>query len=172
MSARIASGERMTVAQHLDWAEGQPEVRDELVDGAPHRLSPEADRHLIAKGAVYRAFHDAIRAATLNRHVPPDGGTVVIRDRKAREPDLPVVRGTSTIRTDTGDKPIEYFSVDGVQHHLLVHPAERMVVHHRRVERCGIETSIASENSIRFDPPGFSAEIARFFEDLPPGKAH
>lgn len=193
MSAHIAPQERMTVEQYLEWAERQPEGRYELVDGVPHKMSPEANRHLLVKGATFECFRQAVRAAGLNCKVLPDGGTVVIHKHQAREPDLTVVCETalnldsmivgepvivvevtspSTVRTDTSDKLIEYFSLGGVQHYLLVHPIDRKVVHHRRVEGGRIETSIAAEGVIRFDPPGFSVEIARFFEDLPPVKAH
>lgn len=192
MSASLVKHERMTVAQYLEWAKRQPEGRYELVDGVPFRMSPEANRHLLVKGAVFECFRDAVRRARLDCKVLPDGGTVVIHDHKAREPDLTIVCGStldldsmvvgepvllvevtspSTVRTDTGDKLIEYFSLAGVQHYLLVHPFERTVVHHRRIEGGRIETCIASEGAIRFDPPSFSVEIARLFEDLPAGGA-
>ncbi|NNM72352.1 Uma2 family endonuclease [Enterovirga sp. DB1703] len=183
----------MTVEQYLEWAERQPEGRYELVDGVPHRMSPEANRHLLVKGAAFECFREAVRKARLDCKVLPDGGTVVIHTHKAREPDLLVVCGSaldldsmivgepvilvevtspSTVRTDTGDKLIEYFSLETVQHYLLVHPSERKVVHHRRTDTGKIETAIVSAGPVRFDPPGFEVEVERFFEDLPPAKAH
>ena len=183
----------MTVEEYLGWAERQPDGRYELVDGVPHRMSPEANRHLLVKGAAFQGFQEAVRKERLDCKVLPDGGTVVIHTYKAREPDLTVVCGTSldldsmivgepvvlvevtspsTVRTDTGDKLIEYVSLAGVQHYLLIHPVERMVVHHRRVEGGRIDTSISSDGTIRFEPPGFSVDIDRFFEDLPSGKGH
>jgi Uma2 family endonuclease len=184
----------MNVGQYLEWAERQPAGRYELVDGVPQRMSPELNRHLLVKSATYRAFHEALRASSVDYLVLPDGGTVVIDDFKTREPDLAVVGGgsldldsvqigepviivqvtsPSSVRTDTGDKLIEYFSLAGVRHYLLVHPSEQKVVHHRRDDQGKIETSIVSEGTLSFDPPGFSVEVSRFFEDLPRvGKAN
>ena len=194
MSGRLAqSAERMTVEQYLGWAERQPDGRYELVDGAPQRMWPELNRHPFVEGAAYRAFVGTVRAEALDCVVLPDGATVVIHDRKAREPDLSVVCGASldldsvtadapnlvvevtspsTILTDTGEKLIEYFSLGSVQHYLLTHALERTVVHHHRTEGGKIETSIARDGPLRFDPPGMTVEIALFSEDLPPMKAN
>jgi len=190
VSAGVATAPsgRMTVEDYLGWVVRQPKGRYELVDGVPVRMSPEANRHLLVKGAAYRAFHEAVRAAATSCLVLTDGGTVVIHDRKAREPDLSIIPDTSleldsmfigepmvlvevtspsTLNTDTSDKLIDYFSLPGVQHYVLIHPIERRVVHHRRLPDGKIETSIAAGGALTFDPPGFSVEIARFFEDLP-----
>ena len=183
----------MTVREYLTWAEGQPNGRYELVDGVPHRISPERNVHVLVKGAVFVAFRAAIRSAGLNFVVLTDGPTVVIHEHQSREPDLVVqaagefdwqavtvdspivlveVTSPSTIRTDTADKLIEYFSLASVQHYLLVHPHERKVVHHRRVDGGKIETSILADGLVDLDPPGFSVDVSSFFEDLPPARSN
>lgn len=185
--------DRMTVQQYLEWAGAQPKGRYELVNGVPFKMSPERNIHAFVKGAVYRTLLTAVAEAGLSYVVLPDGPTVVIDEYQSREPDIAVqasatiewdamtvdsplivveVTSPSTMRIDTDDKLIEYFSLPSVHHYLLVHPDRRAVVHHRRVAGGSIETSIALGGSIRFEPPGFTVVIARFFEDLPPGKAH
>lgn len=189
MSAAVAvpSG-RLTVEQYLAWAETQPDGRYELVDGVPVRMSPERNMHALVKGAVYRALRTAVRQAQLDFVVLPDGPTVVIHQHQSREPDVVVqplatidwdsvraespvilveVTSPSTMRTDTGDKLLEYFSLSSVQHYLLVHPVHRTVVHHRRTGVQSIATEIVSSGEISLDPPGLIVAVADLFEDLP-----
>ena len=81
------------------------------------------------------------------------------------------VTSPTTMRTDTDDKLIEYFSLPSVHHYVLVHPDRQVIVHHRRIEGNAIETRIASRGTLQFDPPGFAVDIDRFFSDLPLGRA-
>lgn len=193
MSARLAKGDRMTVEQYLDWTTRQPKGRFELVDGVPNEMSPERNSHALVKGAVYRALRTAIREAGLDLVVLPDGPTVVITEHQSREPDVVVVVSSgidwdsvivdapvilvevtspTTMRVDTDDKLIEYFSIASVRHYLLVHAAERTVVHHRRGEGGTIANEIVAVGALDFDDPRFSVAIALFFEDLPPASAN
>lgn len=194
MSASLAvPASRMTVQQYLEWARRQPTGRYELVDGVPVAMSPERNVHALVKGAVYRAFLEAVSESRLDHVVLPDGPTVVISGHQSREPDVAVqsregidwnsttidspivlveVTSPTTMRTDTDDKLIEYFSLASVQHYVLVHPSQRTTVHHRRVANNSIETRIVSDGCLQFEPPGFSVRVERFFADLPLGKAN
>lgn len=189
MSAQLAPGGRMTVGEYLAWADTQPRGRYELVDGVPVRMSPERNMHALVKGAVYRALRTAVLRARLDFVVLPDGPTVVIHAHQSREPDVIVqplatidwnsveaespvilveVTSPTTMRTDTGDKLLEYFSLPSVHHYLLVHPVHRTVVHHRRTGVRSIATEIVSSGEIVLDPPGLIVAVADLFEDLPP----
>ena len=183
---------RMTVEQFLDWAQAQAKGRYELVDGVPVKMSPERNQHALVKGAVYRAFVAAVEKAGIDCVVFPDGPMVVIDQDRSRGPDIVVhigpafdpnaltvdspvilveVTSPTTMRTDTDDKLIEYFSLPSVHHYVLVHPDRQVIVHHRRIEGNAIETRIASRGTLEFDPPGFAVDIDRFFSDLPLGRA-
>lgn len=187
------TGGRMTVEQFLDWAQAQTKGRYELVDGVPVKMSPERNQHALVKGAVYRALVAAVEQARIDCVVFPDGPMVVIDRDRSRGPDVVVQAGPAfdpnaltverpvvlvevtsptTMCTDTDDKLIEYFSVASVHHYVLVHPDRHAIVHHRRVEGNAIETRIASQGTLKFDPPGFEVDIDRFFSDLPVGKAN
>jgi hypothetical protein len=37
------------------------------------------------------------------------------------------------------------------------------MIHHKRGQNCAIETRILCDGLVRFDPPGFQAEVAGFF---------
>ena len=175
----------MNVAEFLDWAARQPRGRFELVDGRPIAMSPERNRHVLAKGAVYRALRDAVIKSGLDCVVLPDGATVVIGAHTSREPDAVVqcgnrpdpdstvvdaptilveVTSPPSMRTDTDDKLVEYFSVASVAHYLLVHAAQRVVVHHRRTESGTIETRIVRGGSVDLHPPGLSVPVAALLE--------
>ena len=187
MSASVAAPTtRMTVDEYLDWAERQPRGRYELVNGVPIAMSPERNVHALVKGAAYRAMRSAVRSARLGCVVFPDGPTIVINPNQSREPDVVVSCGSgfdpdaltlddpvilvevsspSTMTTDTADKLIEYFSLPTVRHYLLVHPGQRMVIHHERRSDGSIATASAGDGELRFDPPGFSVRVADLFDD-------
>jgi Uma2 family endonuclease len=185
VSAPVAAPARMNVAEFLDWAARQPRGRFELVDGTPIAMSPERNSHILAKGAVYRALREAVIRSRLDCVVLPDGATVIIDGHKSREPDVVVqcgkrpdpestvvdaptilveVTSPSTMRTDTDDKLVEYFSLPTVAHYVLVHLAQGVVVHHRRTEGGSIETRIVRDGSLDLDPPGLSVPVAALLE--------
>ncbi len=179
-----ASPSRMTVREFLDWAVAQAPGRYELVQGTPVAMAPERNLHLIVKGAVFRALSEAVAAAGLDCTVLPDGATVVIDETTAREPDAAVQCGSApdpdaltidapiivvevasptSVRTDEDDKLVEYFSVPSIQHYLVLHPKQRVVVHHKRHEADEIRTRIMREGVIDLAPPGFSVAVADLF---------
>lgn len=178
MTAKAKS--RMTVPEFLDWARAQPRGRYELVRGEIVAMAPERARHNLVKFAVARALGDAVRKSGLPCTVFTDGMTVVIDKDTSREPDAAVQCGVktdldttvldaplivveiaspSTERDDTGDKLVEYFSVPGIRHYLIVKPQKDVVIHHVRNAAGEISTRIVSDGEVSFDPPGFSIEV-------------
>jgi Uma2 family endonuclease len=179
---------RMKVAEFLDWAKAQPRGRYELVQGEVVAMAPERLRHLVAKGAVFRALGDAVKRAGLPCTVFPDGATVVIDDEHAREPDAAVQCGValnlnsvilerplivveitspSSERGDTGEKLVEYFSVPSIHHYLVVNPIKKVVIHYARGQGGGdISTHIASSGLIDLTPPGMRIPVADLMPEI------
>jgi len=176
----------MTVAEFLVWAASQPEGRYELVDGQTIAMAPERSRHALTKFAVHRALFTGIASAGLPCTVFPDGMTVAINERTAREPDAAVQCGAppdpesmtldapllvvevlsqSTRRIDLGAKLAEYFSVPSIRHYLIVDPDARSVTHHIRDEFGAITATMVAAGAITFDPPGFSITCEQLFSD-------
>jgi Uma2 family endonuclease len=178
---------RMTVPEFLDWASAQPRGRYELVRGEVVAMAPERQRHLLAKGAVYRALGDAVRRAGVACTVFPDGATVVIDHEHAREPDAAVQCGVptnldSTIleaplivveitspsseRDDIDDKLLEYFSVPSIRHYLIINPVKKVVIHHARDEGGQIAMRIAKSGDIDLTPPGMTIPVAALLPEV------
>jgi Uma2 family endonuclease len=179
---------RMTVAEFIAWATAQPRGRYELVRGEVVAMAPERLRHLVAKGAIFRALGDAVNRAGLACTVFPDGATVVIDNEHAREPDAAVqcgltfdpnstildaplivveVTSPSSERGDTDEKLVEYFSVPSIHHYLIVNPVKRVVIHHARGQDGGdISTRIASSGVIDLTPPGMKIPVAELLPEI------
>ena len=174
---------KMNVQQFLDWAEDQPS-RFELIDGVPVAMSPERLGHARTKHRVARALENAIVKAGLECEMAPDGMTVKVHEFLSYEPDALVYCGATldddtvtipnpvivvevispgTKAVDFGGKLEGYFKIDSVEHYLIVNPASRAVIHHKRGTDGLIETRVVQEGSIIFDPPGMVANIADFF---------
>jgi hypothetical protein len=58
---------------------------------------------------------------------------------------------------------VGYFELPSVAHYLIVHPAKRSVIHHRRETTGGIATRILSSGKIQLDPPGLSVLVEEFY---------
>jgi Uma2 family endonuclease len=114
----------------------------------------------------------------------PDGMTVRITARNAFEPDALVVcppptdlntmeipnpvivvevLSPSTAADDHGLKLDGYFSLRSVEHYLILDADRHVMIHHKRGQNGAIETRILRDGKVRFDPPGFEAEVAGFF---------
>ena len=173
----------MTVPEFLAWAAKQPRGRYELVRGEIVAMAPERAGHNIVKLAVARALSDAVARAGLSCTVFTDGMTVVIDNDNSREPDAAVqcgvvtdldstvlaaplivveVASPSSVRDDTGDKLVEYFSVPSIRHHLIVKPVKNVVIHHARNETGDISTRIVSDGEINLEPPGMIVPVKQF----------
>jgi Uma2 family endonuclease len=173
---------KMKVPEFLAWAEAQPRGRFGLVNGEVVAMSPERARHNLVKFEAALALRDAIRAAQLPCTVFTDGMTIVIDDDNSREPDAAVQCGIdvdldsttlkeplivlevvspSSERDDTGAKLVDYFSVAGIQHYLIVHAEKSVVVHHQRDGKGTLRTRIAhAGEDITLNPPGISVRVA------------
>lgn len=182
MNTTTLPTKRMSVAEFLAWAWGQPEGRNyELVDGEVIAMAPERVRHNLAKLAVARALQDSVRAAKLPCTVFTDGVTVKINEYTAREPDASVqcgveaepdsllidaplivveVASPTSERDDTGAKLVDYFSVPSIQHYLIVFPQRRVIVHYQRGEGGKIDTRFAHDGDIALSPPGMTVAVA------------
>jgi Uma2 family endonuclease len=173
----------MTVDEYLVWAEEQS-GRYELLDGAVFATSPEGAGHAEKKAAIHAALLAGIRARRLPCYVLPDGMTVRINDVTAYEPDALVYCGAkvpptavevpnpiivvevlspSTRHIDLSAKLADYFRLASIAHYLIVDPAKPRIVHHARGTGDTILTRIASEGSIKLDPPGLEFALADIY---------
>jgi Uma2 family endonuclease len=171
---------RMTVDEFLAWSARQPDDRYELVDGEIVAMTRDTVRHNRTKAAVWMAFDDAVRATGLPCVVLVDGVGVPINDRTLRIPDVPVQCGAepapdalivespqivvevvspSSERDDTDTKLVDYFSVAGILHYLIIFSEKRVVVHHQR-SAAEIVTRIAHDGDIVLNPPGMMVAVA------------
>jgi Uma2 family endonuclease len=178
---------RMTVAEFLAWASGQPEGRYELVRGEIVAMAPERVRHALVKAEVFLALKNAIKRAGLPCTAYPDGVMVVIDNHHAREPDASVQCGgavdldsmvldapmivaevvsPSSERLDTDTKVTEYFSVPSIRHYLIVDSARKAVIHHARKQSGGISKRTLSSGEINLTPPGMTVPVAELLPEL------
>ncbi len=159
--------------EYRRWCEAQPRGRFERVDGRVVAMSAERIGHVRMKTAVYLALRRAVAAAGIECEAMADGVTVEVGDSDY-EPDAlvncgPPVTGDAiaaphpvivvevlspgTRSIDTGAKLADYFLVPSIAHYLIVHPARRRIIHHRRTDD-GIATRIVASGPIAMDPPG------------------
>ena len=173
----------MDVDAFLPWAEGR-EGRWELREGQPVMMAPERAAHALTKYAAQESLKAGIERAGLPCRMFPDGMTVRITARNAFEPDALVVcppptdlntleipnpvivvevLSPSTAADDHGVKLDGYLSLRSVEHYLILDADRRVMIHHKRAQADAIETRILRDGRVRFDPPGFEAEVAGFF---------
>ncbi|MEM9733488.1 MAG: Uma2 family endonuclease [Pseudomonadota bacterium] len=177
--------ERMSIEQFIAWAEQADPGRCELVDGRVVKLSPERARHWSVKQCIWLAFREAIRSQGLDAYAAVDGPSIATGPRKMRQPDVilqsrpsdwdsvfsdhPIIVveliSPSTGKTDAVAKFEEYFSVETIQHYLIVDPDQRSVVHHAKGSN-GWRTQIIHEGTLLLDPPGLTVNVDTFFEEL------
>jgi Uma2 family endonuclease len=165
------------------WAEAQTRGRYERVNGEVVAMAPERWVHARLKARIWRAFDREIAAARLPCQAAPDGMTVEIDPDTDYEPDAlincgppipddataapaPVVivevLSPRTSSVDAGGKLADYFRVPSVCHYLLVRPAPREIIHHRRMDE-RIETRIVREGFVELDPPGIRLSVDEVF---------
>ena len=177
---------RMTVDEFLLWAEDHP-GRYELLDGVVYGMAPERAGHARAKARAHRALEAAVAGAGLPCEAMADGMTVKVDARTAYEPDALVYCGErvpsdaievpapvivvevlspSTRHTDTGAKLAGYFTVPSIRHYLIVDPARRVAIHHRR-DGAEIATRILGQGPLRLDPPGLDLLVEDLLDPSP-----
>ncbi len=179
--------EPMTADAFMEWYDAQPEgERYELLDGRIYKMQTERAAHGRVKLRVASAFERDIRSRRLPCEAFVDGMAVRIDDRTTFEPDAfvrcgprlpgdatvaydPVlvveVLSPSTQAIDTSTKLTQYFRSPTIIHYLIVVPAKRTAIHHRRGAGDRIETMIRGDGVIVFDPPGLTLDVATLFED-------
>ena len=177
----------MPRAEYRAWAEAQPCGRFERVAGEVVAMAPERAAHNRVKQRAWRALDAAVRAAGLRCEAFGDGMTVEVGDDHDYEPDAVVncgdplapdavavprpvvvveVLSPSTQSVDTGAKLADYFRVPSVRHYLILRADRPQVIHHRRpADRESIETRIATDGTIRLDPPGLEIAVAEFWAE-------
>jgi Uma2 family endonuclease len=172
-----------TREEYRRWCAAQSRGRYERVDGLIIAMAPERAGHVRVKTRVLKALERAILAAGVQCEALGDGMTVETGDNDY-EPDALVncgppidddaisatnpviiveVLSPSTMATDTGGKLADYFQVPSVAHYLIVHPAKRSVIHHRRAASGSIATTILSSGAIPLDPSGITVMVDEFY---------
>ena len=185
----LADRAPLTAAEFLDWTRTLAgDQRYELVSGEPIAMAPERNRHNLVKTACHRALEDGVRSAGLDCTVLGDGASVVVSEDDVYEPDAVVqcgerldldattvpspvilveVLSPSTRGTDAGGKLYGYFQLPSVRHYLIVDPAKRVLIHHRRVG-ADVTTALRHDGTVRLDPPGIAFAVADCFVTLGP----
>jgi Uma2 family endonuclease len=182
---------KMTADEFLRWLEDLPPEagKFELWDGdVVIRHGPggfeegEIAEHWGAKGAMYRALHEAIARAGLPCIAAVDGPFVRLSPHRMVRPDVlvycgPKLRGTrevgspvilvevlspSTKRRDHGVKLEGYFTLPSLAHYLIVDPDRRLVIHHR--SGAGATPGIVKGPRLRLDPPGLDVDLTEVLE--------
>jgi len=181
----IALPTRMTVDAFLAWSARQEKGRYELFKGRVIMQQPESWGHVHRKGRIFVALTRAIERAKVAYFVATDGATVRIDSTTAFEPDALVallpypdeasieipnptiiveVLSPSTAKRDLADKLTGYFSLPTVQHYLVIDPAEREIIWHRRAAGTALEPPLTlREGSFKLDPPGIEIAVADVF---------
>ena len=156
----------------------------ELRDGVAVCMAPERLGHGLTKLAAVNALAGAIARAGAPCQAVPDSVGVRISARSMYVPDALVYCGPrlssdtreipdpilvvevlspSTAAYDQNDKLAAYFSLPGVIHYLVLNPATRRGVHHKRGQGDLIETRLLREGPLRLDPPGIEVEVKDLF---------
>jgi Uma2 family endonuclease len=188
MNVSLVPDVRMTVEEFLAWSERQPDQdRYELVDGEIVAMTRDTIQHNRTKGRAYRAICEALEVAGLPCEAFIDGIAITINENTVRIPDIIVQCGAdplpramvaesplvvvevvspSSERDDKDTKFMDYFSVAGIRHYLILFPERRAVIHHQRNERGAIESAILKEGAVTLDPPGFSVSVVALLGPL------
>lgn len=182
MSLARSESNYVSREEYRRWCDAQPTGRYERDEGEIVAMAPERVAHVRMKGAVYRALYRAVAAVGVPCEVLSDGVTVETGDSDY-EPDTTVNCGTPmadddiaasnpvivvevlpprTSGVDTGAKLAGYFRVPSIMHYLIVHPAKRSVIHHRRVAD-GIATRIVADGPVEMAPPGITIEVDELY---------
>lgn len=174
----------MSVDDFLVWSQRLPEgERYELVDGRLARMQSERIIHAETKFAVVVALKAALkRAGKSDCQAFVDGVSVRIDATTLREPDALIHSGPYDpngivaenplviVEVASGQSPdlkktLDYFSLESVQHYLILLPGEGRVLHqHRSAAPDEITTRIVGRDAtIDLSPPGISVSVEAFF---------
>ncbi len=182
----IPNLKRMTAEEYVLWAQRQETGRYELIDGLVIEMNAETSGHARVKLNVAFAFKQWLRASSADGEVFGDGMAVRIAERVVHEPDAmlrlgeplpgdavvvtdPVivveVLSPSTGPIDTGLKLANYFTLESVQHYLVINTVKRVVQHFVR-DRDGkpVMRPLIDEGAIDLNPPGLTLTLDEIFE--------
>ncbi len=177
----------MSADEFLAWVAKQPKEagRFELIDGLVIMQNSERLLHSRTKGRLFRALASALEKSGANCEAVVDGPTVRVSAKKTYKPDgliycgprLPddvievsnpvlvwEVLSPDSVDRDHGEKVPGYFTIESVQHYLIVDPERRVIIHHRRGEGEDLLTRVRSSGRLRFDPPGIEIAVEDVFE--------
>jgi Uma2 family endonuclease len=184
--------QKMTADEFLAWAEGllPEDGKFELWDGevvVRHGPGFEEERseHWDAKGAMYRALHDAIKRAGLPCFTAVDGAMVRLSPHRMARPDVLVYCGPrvprgarevlnplilvevlspSTKKRDHGVKLQGYFTLPSLRHYLIVDPERARLIHHERGAAGAVPPHIVTGPRLQLDPPGLDVDLTEVLE--------
>lgn len=182
----IPNLKRMTAEEYVLWAQRQETGRYELIDGLVIEMNAERMDHMRVKARVANALDRQLRSAQIKGEVCWDGMALRIEDRTVHEPDAmlrlgeplpgdavvvtdPVivveVLSPSTGPIDTGLKLANYFTLESVQHYLVINTVKRVVQHFVR-DRDGkpVMRPLIDEGAIDLSPPGLILTLDEIFE--------
>ncbi|MFM2423455.1 MAG: hypothetical protein RL291_1985 [Pseudomonadota bacterium] len=181
-------------ASFIDWYLRQPKEAGtcELWDGEVVMHAGNTVGHADMKFDLVQALKNSIAKGRLPCRAYVDGPLVKISNARVFQPDAIVVCGPppppetavidaplivcevvspSSFRRDHVNKVIAYFTLPSIMHYLIVDPAERHVVHHRRVQGSAHETTIHTDGLLKLDPPNLEFDVAALFPPIPPTAA-
>jgi Uma2 family endonuclease len=175
----------MTVDDFLLGAPGRDEGKCELIDGRLVAQPGERWLHLATKGRLYVVLLAGIERAKVPFFAATEGVSVVINATTVFRPDALVaplphpdpnavevqdpvlvveVLSPQSMKADLADKVGGYFQLMSVAHYLIVDPAAREIIWHRRSPAGGLEPPLTvREGTLRIDPPGIELKMAEIF---------
>lgn len=184
MNTRALPTAPMSVDEFLVWSQDLPEgERYELVDGRIERMQSERIIHAETKARVWLALRTALEAAGRSDcQAFIDGVSVRIDETTLREPDALIHCGPYDPDSIVAENPVvivevaspqspgvrkslDYFSLESVQHYLIVLPAEGRVLHHHRSDSPDEITTriVGRDATIDLSPPGITLAVEAFF---------
>ena len=176
----------MSAEAFMDWYDQQPDgERYELLNGRIYKMQSERATHARAKGALYIALVNAIRARKLPCEAFVDGMAVRVDDQTVFEPDVlvqcgsPVAGQTIVMRdpaivvevlspasqhVDFYRKFNGYFRNRAVMHYLIVNSVDGNLVHHSRMPDGRIESAHRDGGKLALHPPGLELDLDALFK--------
>ncbi len=150
-------------------------VEAELVAGRVITRGEDPLGHNMLRGNVFFAFKNALQNAKFDLNLYTFGALVRINDQTVRIPDS-IVQTAGYGRARLVDAPLivtdikfdhlskgemqqrfeDYFSVDTIQHYLVVDPDKRIVFHHERTTGNKILSHIVRADNIVFGEQDFA----------------
>lgn len=172
----------MTAAAFMAWQEAQSSGRRyELLDGIVYEMQAERLVHIRVKSRVHKLLEHEIAKGGLSCEAIADGMAVKVTENIVFEPDV-LVRCGETLpgatllltdpmivieivsptsqRIDVLRKFARYFLNPSIIHYLIIIPAEKSAIHHRRLTDGQIVSLPNETGLVKLDPPGLVLDLA------------